>query len=484
MSQIDCFIPLNYVDTNTDLINFLKNHSSVKSISLVGDSENSVKTSEEIVAKSFFKSDELKQLINSVNSEYILLFINENQIELGSFALERLMSVAESTDAGFVYSNYFENKESALIPHPVIDYQKGSLRDDFNFGPVILLNTLAAKWAISELKESFDFAGLYQLRLKISQKFDLLHIPEILYTVQELETRASGKKIFDYVDPKNRNVQIEMEKAVTTHLKGIDAFLEPSFSPVDFSIGSFDTEVSVIIPVLNREKTIADAIKSVMIQKTSFSFNLIIVDNHSSDKTTDIIKTFASQYSNLIHIIPERKDLGIGGCWNLAAQDSRCGKFSIQLDSDDLYKDEYTLKRIVDVFYAEKCAMVIGSYQMCNFKLEEIPPGLIDHKEWTPENGRNNAMRINGLGAPRAFFTPILRENMIPNTNYGEDYAAGLAISRKYQIGRVFEALYLCRRWDDNSDASLSIEGMNKHNYYKDSLRTIELKARIKLNKL
>ena len=484
MSQIDCFVPLNYVDTNTDLIDFLKNHSSVKSISLVGDSENSAKTSKEIIAKGFFRSDELKQIINSVNSEYILLFINENQIELGSFALERLMSVAESTDAGFVYSNYFENKESKLIPHPVIDYQKGSLRDDFNFGPVILLNTLAAKWAISELKESFDFAGLYQLRLKISQKFDLLHIPEILYTVQEVDTRASGKKIFDYVDPKNRNVQIEMEKAVTTHLKGIDAYLEPSFSPVDFSIGSFDTEVSVIIPVLNREKTIADAIKSVMIQKASFSFNLIIVDNHSSDKTTEIIKKFASQYSNLIHIIPERNDLGIGGCWNLAAQDSRCGKFAVQLDSDDLYKDEFTLKRIIDVFYAEKCAMVIGSYQMCNFKLEEIPPGLIDHKEWTPENGRNNAMRINGLGAPRAFFTPVLRENLIPNTNYGEDYAAGLAISRKYQIGRVFEALYLCRRWDDNSDASLSIEGMNKHNYYKDSLRTIELKARIKLNKL
>ncbi len=483
MNKIDCFIPLNYVSNNADFIVFLKNHSSVNRIGVVGDSDESKDISEDIVAGSFFKSDDIKAIIRSSTSEYILFVIRENHIDLGSFALERMISVADSTGAGMVYSDYSDKKDLKLVPHPVIEYQKGSLRDDFNFGPIILLNTQAAKSAIDTLEESFDFAGFYQLRLKISQNFDLVHIPEILYSVQELDERASGKKIFDYVDPKNRAVQIEMEQVVTSHLKDVGAYLKPNFSPVDFNRGSFDTEVSVIIPVLNREKTIEDAIKSVMIQQASFSFNLIIVDNHSTDRTTEIIKSYARKYSNLIHIIPERKDLGIGGCWNLAAQDSRCGKFAVQLDSDDLYKDEFTLKRVVDVFYAEQCAMVIGSYQMCNFKLEEIPPGLIDHKEWTPENGRNNALRINGLGAPRAFFTPILRENLIPNTNYGEDYAAGLAISRKHQIGRIFEALYLCRRWDDNSDASLSTEAMNKHNFYKDSLRTIELKARIRLNK-
>jgi glycosyltransferase involved in cell wall biosynthesis len=274
-----------------------------------------------------------------------------------------------------------------------------------------------------------------------------------------------------------------MEKAVTTHLKAIGGYLKPEFKTVNLNDGNFPVEASVIIPVRNREKTIADAIDSVMKQKTLFNFNLIIVDNHSNDGTTEIIQTYASKYKNLIHVIPERTDLGIGGCWNLAVHHELCGKFAVQLDSDDLYKDETTLQQIVDTFYKEKCAMVIGTYQMTNFKLEEIPPGLIDHKEWTPDNGRNNALRINGLGAPRAFYTPVFRSIKIPNTSYGEDYGLGLTISRHYQIGRIYNSLYLCRRWEDNSDASLSIEAMNKHNYYKDKLRTVELKARIKLNK-
>lgn len=482
MKQIECFIPKSFSKSHNKLMDLLKNHSLVNRISLVGEPSFTTDQKASTVAKSFYSTNELKLILNSAKSEYLLFITSENELELGSFALERLLTVAKATGAGFIYSDYSDIKEDKLVPHPVIDYQKGSLRDDFNFGPILLLNTQAAKWAISESVESFDFAGLYQLRLKISQKYDLIHLPEILYSVHELDDRASGKKIFDYVDPKNRAVQIEMEKAVTSHLKDIKAYLNPVFTPVDIKSEPFDHEVSVIIPVLNREKTIRDAIKSVMIQKTSFSFNLIIVDNHSTDGTSEIIKSFADQYPNLIHIIPERRDLGIGGCWNLAAMDSRCGRFAVQLDSDDLYKDETTLQKIADVFYKEKCAMVIGSYQMCNFKLAEIPPGLIDHNEWTAENGRNNALRINGLGAPRAFYTPILRKNLIPNTNYGEDYAAGLAISRKYQIGRIYEALYLCRRWDDNSDASLSTEAMNKHNYYKDSLRTFELKARIQLN--
>ncbi|MCF8380544.1 MAG: glycosyltransferase family 2 protein [Bacteroidales bacterium] len=482
MSKLECFIPVSYTKQCPKLVDLLNNHSLVNKISLVGEALSSTNVNFQNIAKSFYSTIELKNILDTATSEYLLFIISENELEIGSFALDRLLAVAEASKAGLVYSDYADKKEGKLIPHPVIDYQQGSLRDDFNFGPLILLNTRAAKWAAGELNEAYDFAGLYQLRLKLSQKYDLIHLPESLYSIQELDDRASGKKIFDYVDPKNRKVQIEMEKAVTAHLKDINGYLKPDFSKVNLTSHAFENEVSVIIPVLNREKTIEDAIKSVMIQKTSFSFNLIIVNNHSTDRTTEIIKSFADKYSNLIHIIPERRDLGIGGCWNLAATDSCCGKFAVQLDSDDLYKDENTLQKIVEVFYSENCAMVIGSYQMCNFKLEEIPPGIIDHNEWTPENGRNNALRINGLGAPRAFYTPVLRENLIPNTNYGEDYAAGLAISRKYQIGRIFEPLYLCRRWDDNSDASLSTEAMNKHNFYKDKLRTIELKARIHLN--
>ena len=288
--------------------------------------------------------------------------------------------------------------------------------------------------------------------------------------------------MFDYVDPKNREVQLEMEKVATLHLKEIGGYLEPEFDPISFDEGEFPVEASVIIPVLNREKTVADAIESVMIQETEFDFNLILVDNHSSDRTTSIVSDLADKYPNLIHVIPERRDLGIGGCWNVGIHHPQCGKFAVQLDSDDLYKDKETLKHMVSAFYEQQCAMVVGSYQMCNFKLEEIPPGLVDHREWTPENGRNNALRINGLGAPRAFYTPVLREINVPNVSYGEDYGVGLAISRHFQIGRIYKSVYLCRRWEDNSDASLSVDAQNKHNTYKDRLRTFELNARIKLN--
>jgi glycosyltransferase involved in cell wall biosynthesis len=288
--------------------------------------------------------------------------------------------------------------------------------------------------------------------------------------------------MFDYVDPRNRVVQLEMEKAVTRHLKEVGAYLEPNFREIQFDTDSFDTDASVIIPVLNRERTIRDAIESVMAQKSRFSFNLILVDNHSTDGTTKLVKKLGQQYSNLIHVIPERNDLGIGGCWNVGVHHPRCGMFAVQLDSDDLYAGEETLERIIQAFYEQRCAMVVGSYRMTNFELEEIPPGVIDHREWTEENGRNNALRINGLGAPRAFYTPLLRKIRIPNVSYGEDYAVGLAISRHYRIGRIYDPIYLCRRWEDNSDASLSVEALNRHNLYKDRLRSFELRARIKYN--
>jgi hypothetical protein len=435
-----------------------------------------------IAIDNLLHSNHLKTLALNCNSDYIVILKDKTWINAGQFAFERMVQVAEDTGAGMVYTDYTEIKDGKPNNYPVIDYQEGSLRDDFNFGPMWLLNTLAFKQAVNNMAQTVEHAGLYYLRLKISQHFPLFRIPEFLYSVRELDSRKSGQVIFDYVDPKNRKVQIEMENVATEHLKDIGAWLEPKFKPIQFDENTFKTKASVIIPVKNRVKTIEDAVNSVLMQRTGFHFNLIVVDNYSTDGTTEILKAIAEKDSRLIHHIPERVDLGIGGCWNAGVHNPECGMFAVQLDSDDIYKDENTLQKIVDAFYAQNCGMVVGTYQLVNFKLEEIPPGIIDHKEWTPENGRNNALRINGLGAPRAFYTPLLREIKIPNVSYGEDYAVGLAISRHHQIGRIYENLYLCRRWDDNSDAALDIEKMNKHNVYKDRIRTIELKARQKMN--
>jgi glycosyltransferase involved in cell wall biosynthesis len=328
------------------------------------------------------------------------------------------------------------------------------------------------------MQEGYEFAGLYDLRLRISQQHRIVHIPEFLYSLVDPDSRNSGEKQFDYVDPKNRDMQLEMEQACTNHLKNINAWLQPVFKPVIFDKEDFKTEATVVIPVRNRVKTIADAMDSVLKQKAGFDFNLIIVDNHSTDGTTELIRSYASSDRRIIHIIPKRKDLGIGGCWNEAIMHPLCGKFSVQLDSDDLYIDETVIGRIVGAFYSQQCAMVVGAYRMVNFALAEIPPGLIDHKEWTSGNGRNNALRINGLGAPRAFYTPVIRKIRVPNVSYGEDYAVGLAISRYYKIGRIFEPLYLCRRWEENSDASIDIQKQNAYNFYKDKIRTLELWAR------
>ena len=430
-----------------------------------------------------FSTHAIRKIADHSNgAEYSLILTRETGIRLGMLALERFLDVASGTGAGMVYSDYFDSVDGKLSAHPVIDYQAGSLRDDFEFGPLLFFNSAALIKAVAGIGESLEFAGLYQLRLKVSQQGLPWRIPEYLYSVEPEDVRASGKKMFDYVDPKNRAVQVEMEKAATTHLKELGAYLKPEFEDIQFEEGSFPVEASVIIPVLNREKTVADAIESVMSQECDFAFNLILVDNHSTDRTTSMVKELAEKYPRLIHVIPERRDLGIGGCWNVGVHHPLCGKFAVQLDSDDLYAEKDTLKLMVEAFYEQQCAMVVGSYQMCNFKLEEIPPGVVDHREWTPENGRNNALRINGLGAPRAFYTPVLRKINIPNVSYGEDYGVGLAISRHYQIGRIYKPVYLCRRWEDNSDASLSVEAQNKHNTYKDRLRSFELAARIKLN--
>jgi len=486
MSKINCFIPISAQEPAWETLAELSSLSKVNQIFLMGIQapEKEMEGVGFIKTTGGFSSATMRLIArHSAELDYALIFTLESRISFGMLALERFAAVAADTGAGLIYSDYFDRVDGRLSAHPVIDYQLGSLRDDFDFGPVLFMESQAMIRAVEDSNESYDFAGLYQLRLKISINNLPLRIPEYLYSVGPTDTRTSGKKMFDYVDPKNRAVQVEMEKAVTVHLKDINGYLAPGFEDISFDEERFAVEASVIIPVLNREKTVADAIISVMSQQTSFKFNLILVDNHSTDETTSIVRELAIQHPNLIHVIPDRHDLGIGGCWNVGVHHPLCGKFAVQLDSDDLYSGEDTLQQIVDAFYAQSCAMLIGSYQMTNFDLEQIPPGIVDHREWTPENGRNNALRINGLGAPRAFYTPVLRKVNIPNVSYGEDYGVGLAISRYYQIGRIYTPLYLCRRWEENSDASLSVEAQNKHNLYKDRLRTIELRARISLNR-
>ncbi len=479
--KVTCFIPFSSKEESLITIQSMMDSGLVKKLVLVAKEDPKVGMAgvEWLQAGSLTATVTLKAAAGMVDTDYVAIYTKTQGMELGQNALHRMIKSMDESGAGMVYSDYFEKKDGKLNAHPVIEYQDGSLRDDFNFGSLLLYCATQFKDAVNRMTTSFDFAALYDLRLKVSQNARLVHLPEMLYTEEELDTRRSGEKMFDYVDPRNRAVQIEMEQACTLHLKDIEAWLEPRFSTISFDKGEFSMEASVVIPVKNRVKTIKDAVASVLSQETKFPFNLIIVDNYSNDGTTEIIAEYAKNDPRVVHIIPQRKDLGIGGCWNEALNSPLCGKFAIQLDSDDLYIDNHVVQNIVDAFYEQNCAMVVGSYQMVNFKLEEIPPGLIDHKEWTPENGRNNALRINGLGAPRAFYTPVLRDIQVPNVSYGEDYALGLNISRYFQIGRIYNPLYLCRRWDDNSDASLDINKMNAHNFYKDKIRTLELWARL-----
>lgn len=420
-----------------------------------------------------------------VQSKWVILELKEGII-YGQNGIRRLMEVAQDTGAAMVYSDYYKQEGDNLKKHPVIDYQLGSVRDDFDFGSVLLFDTaLVAEFSTTSEAGKYAYATLYALRLFLSRKGLIFHIDEFLYTEHEHDLRRSGEKQFDYVDPKNRQVQIEMEQAVTYHLGELNALVDTAnYASPNFSEGKYLVEASVVIPVRNRVGTIRDAVGSALAQECSFPFNVIVVDNHSDDGTGDILDELKNSSDNLVVIVPQRNDLGIGGCWNEAVNSQSCGRFAVQLDSDDLYSSPKTLQTIVDAFYSQRAAMVIGSYRMCNFNLETLPPGLIDHAEWTDSNGPNNALRINGLGAPRAFLTSLLREIQLPNTSYGEDYAMGLAFSRRYRIGRIFDELYLCRRWEGNSDAALSVEKVNHNNLYKDRLRTIELLARIKTNAL
>lgn len=482
--KINCFIPFQSAEQAKNTVISLKQSSLSNKIYLLTDNDTKdiINGCETIGVDSLRSTATIKKIAAKADTEYTLIYTKSADLRLGMFALDRMLQIIKDSDAGLVYADHYQVIGEEKRNNPLIAYQKGSLRDDFNFGSLILYKTSELKKAVDKMDKEYKFAGIYDLRLKVSQTANLVHINEYLYTEIENDTRKSGEKIFDYVDPKNRQVQIEMEEACTDHLKKTGGYLAPRFKKVEFNKFDFEYEASVIIPVRNRIRTIGDAIKSVLNQKANFKFNLIVIDNYSTDGTTEAIDKFASD-NRLIHIIPENKELGIGGCWNAGVHHPKCGKFAIQLDSDDVYSDENTLQKIVDAFYEQNCAMVVGTYMLTDFDMKMIPPGIIDHKEWTPENGRNNALRINGLGAPRAFYTPVLREIKVPNTSYGEDYALGLHFSREYQIGRIYDVLYLCRRWDDNSDASLDIVKMNSHNTYKDRIRTWELEARIALNK-
>ena len=481
--KIDLFLPFEALEKGEETLLELHENKTVQHINLLVSSDFASQHQVPegctfVVIDRMESSNTVMSIAENTDADYLLLCTRMTSVRWGLYALERFLRTADDTGAVMVYSDHYALEEGALTKHPAIDYQAGSLRDDFDFGSLWLIKSQALLDYVAQTdRVDYQYAGLYDLRLYLSRKGEIFHLNEYLYTEAELDTRKSGEKQFDYVNPRNREVQIEMERACTGHLEKVGAIVDTNFyRQPDFDEQEFACEASVVIPVFNREKTIADAVKSALSQKTNFPYNVIVVNNHSTDSTGEILDSIDD--GRLIQIVPDRTDLGIGGCWNVAVNSDHCGKFAVQLDSDDLYSSPKTLQKIVDAFHEQKAAMIIGSYRMCDFDLNTLPPGLIDHKEWTEDNGCNNALRINGLGAPRAFFTPLVRQIQFPNTSYGEDYALGLAFSRRYRIGRIYDELYLCRRWGGNSDAALSVERVNANNLYKDRLRTMELKAR------
>ena len=481
--KIDLFLPFEALEKGEETLLELHENKTVQHINLLVSSDFASQHQVPegctfVVIDRMESSNTVMSIAENTDADYLLLCTRMTSVRWGLYALERFLRTADDTGAVMVYSDHYSLEEGALTKHPAIDYQAGSLRDDFDFGSLWLIKSQALLDYVAQTdRVDYQYAGLYDLRLYLSRKGEIFHLNEYLYTEAELDTRKSGEKQFDYVNPRNREVQIEMERACTAHLEKVGAIVDTNFyRQPDFDEQDFACEASVVIPVFNREKTIADAVKSALSQKTNFPYNVIVVNNHSTDSTGEILDSIDDE--RLIQIVPGRTDLGIGGCWNVAVNSDHCGKFAVQLDSDDLYSSPKTLQKIVDAFHEQKAAMIIGSYRMCDFDLNTLPPGLIDHKEWTKDNGCNNALRINGLGAPRAFFTPLVRQIQFPNTSYGEDYALGLAFSRRYRIGRIYDELYLCRRWGGNSDAALSVERVNANNLYKDRLRTMELKAR------
>lgn len=416
--------------------------------------------------------------------QFILVQLDDRKVTFDSNFLHRMEEVSSDSDASITYCSYREKDGEMISPHPVIDYQFGSVRDDFDFGSVVLLNAadvLAASENFTHEESETPDGGWYALRLRMSIGKTVAALPEFLYTVEKNDFRKSGEKQHDYVNPRNSYYQAHAERVFTEYLNDVDGLV--SLHPVhpDLSEGEFPVTASVIIPVRNRVSTIKDAVESALSQIADFDYNVIVVDNGSTDGTSELLDRIGDP--RLIVIRPSKDEmLEIGGCWNKAILSEHCGRFAIQLDSDDLYPSKDVLKKIVERFHEERCALLVGSYVMTDFDLNPIPPGVIDHREWTAMNGANNALRINGFGAPRAFFTPVARTILFPNVSYGEDYAICLRISREYAVGRIFEPIYCCRRWSGNSDADLSVDKINAHNDYKDFIRSVELIARIRAN--
>lgn len=470
MSSIECFVPsMSAEDMSVTVESFSRSDAFTGVTILTGVSLRSTET--------------LRSIAEAVSEKYMLIYTKDMPLEMGMFALDRILCIAEDTGADMLYADHYKMVDGQRKKHPLIACQKGALRDDFDFGSVLVFKSSSFRRAVRAMEADYEFGALYDLRLRMK---NIVHVNEYLYTEIETDNRKSGEKQFDYVDPRNRAVQIEMEKVCTEHLKRIGAWLEPKFREPDineFAGTPFEVTATVVIPVFNRVRTVKDAVESALSQKCDFPYNVIVVDNHSTDGTTELLNEIAAVNDRLVHVIPVKHDLGIGGCWNLAVHHGLCGEYAVQLDSDDVYSGPDTLQKIVDAFREQKCAMVVGTYQMTDFDMNPIPPGIIDHREWTEDNGRNNALRINGLGAPRAFWTPLLRTINLPNTSYGEDYALGLRISREYRIGRIYDVLYCCRRWEGNSDAALDIDRVNANNQYKDRIRTWELEARLRMNR-
>lgn len=472
MTGIECFMPSQSGEDISVTVESLSRSAAFSGVTILS-------------GVSLRSTETLKSIADAVREKFVLLYTKDKPLEMGMFALDRIISIAEDTGADMLYADHYtvmegEDGVARRFKHPLIDCQKGALRDDFDFGSVLVFRTRSFKRAVKAMTQDYEWGALYALRLRMKK---IVHINEYLYAEIETDGRKSGEKQFDYVDPKNRAVQIEMEAICTEHLKRIGAYLPPSFKDPDmeeFGNHEFPVTATVVIPVFNRVRTVKDAVMSALSQKCDFPFNVIVVDNHSSDGTKELLDEIED--ARLIHVIPVRHDLGIGGCWNLAVHHELCGEYAVQLDSDDVYSGPDTLQKVVDAFRQQKCAMVVGTYQMTDFDMNPIPPGIIDHREWTEDNGRNNALRVNGLGAPRAFWTPLLRTINLPNTSYGEDYALGLRICREYRIGRIYDVLYCCRRWEGNSDAALDIEKVNANNLYKDRIRTWELEARMRLS--
>lgn len=473
MSSIECFIPsMSAEDISVTVESFSRSDAFTGVTILSGVSLRSTET--------------LRSIAEAVSEKFVLIYTKDLPLEMGMFAFDRMLAIAEDTGADMLYADHYKlvagaDGQTQRKRHPLIACQKGALRDDFDFGSVLVFRTAAFRRAVRAMDADYEFGALYDLRLRMK---NIVHVNEYLYTEIETDDRKSGEKQFDYVDPRNRAVQIEMEKICTAHLKRIGAWLKPEFKDPDiseFGVQEFPVTATVVIPVFNRIRTVKDAVESALSQKCDFPYNVIVVDNHSSDGTTELLEELSLKNDNLIHVVPAKHDLGIGGCWNLAVHHEMCGEYAVQLDSDDVYSGPDTLQKIVDAFREQKCAMVVGTYQMTDFQMNPIPPGIIDHKEWTENNGRNNALRVNGLGAPRAFWTPLLRTVNLPNTSYGEDYALGLRISREYRVGRIYDVLYCCRRWEGNSDAALDVDKVNANNQYKDRIRTWELEARIRM---